>query len=243
MKVENKRKRRIIKFLNGKAFYAVLAVSMIAVGVAAWSGIQGFKNMNESTKENNSSSELSLPSISFENTASWVDPPTVKPPAESLPQIESEPAEPSTPQDSEQASAAVATFFIYPVLGDVIKDFSDTELQFSVTMQDMRLHKAIDIAADAGTPILASGSGVVQKVYKDTLLGTCVEIDHGNGIVARYCGLNEKPCVNEGDEVDSSTRLGDVGVIPCESVEQRHLHLEFFKDGNAVSPLKYIKVE
>lgn len=247
MKIKNKSHSKIIKFLNGRAFYAVLCVCLIAVGVAAWSGVEGFKRLNESnSSENNSltgqvesgndvlmsepstvsksdiSGDISIPNNDEDDTLSKHK--------SSLP----------TDFEAQQTAAPVAAYFVSPVLGEVIKDFSDTELQYSMTMDDMRLHKALDIAADAGTPVVAAGEGVVKAIFKDAMLGTVVEIDHGNGITVRYCGLNALPGVQVGDTVDSATRLGSIDVIPIESVEQRHLHLEFYKDGKAVSPSDYI---
>lgn len=247
MKFKNKSSSKVIRFLNGKAFYAVLCVCLIAVGVAAWSGIEGFKRLNESggSESNSLTGQVESDGDILTSRPSAVSKPEASG-NESTPQ-DDEADTPSDrdselPTDSEahQTAAPVAAYFVSPVLGEVIKGFSDTELQYSMTMHDMRLHKGLDIAADAGTPVVAAGEGVVKAIINDPMLGTVVEIDHGNGITVRYCGLNAKPSVSVGSTVDSSTRLGSVDVIPIESVEQRHLHLEFYKDGKAVSPSDYI---
>ncbi len=239
MKVKNKSKSKIIRFLNGRAFYAVLCLCFIALGVAAWSGLEGMKIMNaerddNSTSSLNSSSEVDVLQIGTPSSALTSE-------EDNSNNIESEteaviPSEPVT----EEVAAPVATFFVNPVLGKVIKGFSDTELQYSLTMCDMRLHKAVDLEANEGTPVIAAGEGTIVDVYTDAMLGSVVEIDHGNGIVAKYCGLNEEPFVKKGDTVDSSKQIGTVGIIPSESVEQRHIHIEFFKNGKAVSPMNYI---
>ena len=247
MKFKNKSSSKVIKFLNGKAFYAVLCVCLIAIGVAAWSGIEGYKRLNESigsesnslTGKVESGSDVltSIPSITSKPDTSG----TVSMPQNDEADTQSDhESEIPTNSEAQQTAAPVAAYFVSPVLGEVVKGFSDTELQYSVTMDDMRLHKALDIAADLGTPVVAAGEGVVKSIFKDAMLGTVVEIDHGNGITVRYCGLNSLPVVKVGDFVDSSTRLGSIDVIPIESVEQRHLHLEFYKDGKAVSPSDYI---
>ena len=243
MKTTNKHSKKIIKFLNGRAFYVVLCLCFLAIGVATWSGVEGFKN-SQNNKENQSqssdtakapSSPSILPEISDKNdTASRNETAELPDDAVSSELTESE------PEKTEQTAAPVATVFINPVLGEVIKNYSETELQYSMTMKDMRLHKAVDIAADMGTPVVASGEGVVTEVVTDPMYGVTVVIDHGNGITAKYCGLKKAPFVSKGDTVDSSTQLGVVDVIPCESVEPRHLHLEFFKDGKSVSPMNYI---
>ena len=246
MKVENNKDSKIIKFLNGKTFYVVMAICFIAVGVAAWAGLQGLKEADKNTPSG----------ISSGSTANK----TPSSPLPSIPEItEKEEPVPSTSDkdkndnddkdkdkenisepESEAAGGTVAAFFIKPILGNTLKGYSDTELQYSMTYGDMRLHKALDIAAEAGTPVTSAGNGKVTAVFLDPLLGSVVEIDHGNGITAKYCGLNKVPSVKVGDTVDSSTQLGTIDVIPCESVEKRHLHLEFYLNGKPVSPADYI---
>ncbi len=242
MKVKNNKGNKIIKFLNGKGFYIMLCVCFLAVGIATWTGIEGMKQINlaeQSSDSNTADSDFNLtlqipskPESSIENVSSE---------SQNKSDTASSTDTESTDTDkTEETAAPVANFFIKPVLGDVIKDFSDTELQFSLTMQDMRLHLGIDIAADQAAPVVACGEGTVTAVYTDSMYGTVVEIDHGNGITAKYCGLNAMPTVKVGQTVDSGTQIGGIDTVPFESVEPRHLHLEFFKDGKAVSPLKYI---
>ncbi len=250
MKVQNNQKKRIIKFLNGKAFYVVLCLCFVALGLAGWAGFEGMKRIENNGPDNtqssvqNSTDRSPLPSEPIETGKNDTS-------SEKTDKLESVLQKPdsSSEQDdtsdqdreqSTQTAAPVATFFVNPVLGEVIKGFSATELQYSMTMKDMRLHKGVDIAADMGTPVIAAGEGIVADVCSDPMLGTVVTVDHGNGITVKYCGLNAQPSVKKGDTVDSSKQLGTVDVIPSESVEQRHLHLEFYKDGKAVSPMDYI---
>ncbi len=241
MKYKNKSQSRLIKFLNGKAFYVVAGICFVAIGVAAWTGVE---SLNRSDGENKDKTSSSINSSESNNQIMEALPPSdIDIPSESdneqSGESEIEAIVPDLPE-TEETAAPVAGFFINPVMGEIIKDFSDTELQYSMTLCDMRLHKGVDISADEGIPVVAAGAGVVKSVGLDSMLGTVVEIDHGNGITAKYCGLNDQPAVKVGDEVDSSKQIGVIGVIPSESVEQRHLHLEFFKDGKAVSPAKYL---
>lgn len=241
MKVENNKDSRIIKFLNGKMFYVVLCACFIAVGVAAWAGLNGLKsNITDTSSKtpSNLSSDRSptaeLPS--FPQIIEKED--TVSNPDKNENATQDTPSKKPEPE-IETTDTPVAAFFIKPVLGETLKGFSDTELQYSMTYGDLRLHKALDIAAEAGTPVTAAGNGKVTAIYNDPLLGSTVEIDHGNKITVKYCGLNKVPTVKVGDTVDSSTQLGTIDIVPCESVEKRHLHLEFFINEKAVSPLEY----
>lgn len=245
--MSNNKNSKVIKFLNGKAFYIVLCLCFLGVGVAAWAGIEGMK-LAESDYNSSGSLTAEIPdsgmnSGSIEGLISI--PETVEPDIFDTPSVDSntsdtpDSSDVTTSQPTEPVDSAVAAFFVRPVVGETLKDFSDLELQYSMTYGDMRLHKALDIAAAAGTPVIACGNGKVTDVYTDALWGTVVEIDHGNNITVKYCGLNGSPSVKKGDVVDSSRQIGAVDVIPCESVEPRHLHLEFYFDGKAVSPSKY----
>ena len=247
MKVENNRKSKIIKFLNGKAFYVVLCLCFIALGMAGWAGFEGVKRLENGKGNTQSISQISDSTQTESKTTDTVQNNTESKPLDKTEDVASkddstvsENKNSAEQEQSTQTAAPVATYFVNPVLGEIMKGFSITELQYSMTMKDMRLHKGVDIAADMGTPVIAAGEGIVTDVYKDAMLGTVVAIDHGNGITVKYCGLNALPSVKKGDVVDSSKQIGMVDVIPCESVEQRHLHLEFYKDGVAVSPTDYI---
>lgn len=243
MKNKNKSGKNVINFLNGKGFYAVMCICFIAIGVAAWSGMEGLKN-----KRGKNSTASLPPVVSNQGTDTAKVPSAPEKTDEQMPTPSADiPKKSESKTDTvekgsaEEAVSPAATYFISPVLGDIIKGFSDSELQYSMTYKDMRLHKGVDIAADVGAPVTAAGDGTVIAVYKDVFEGSVVEIDHGNNIIVRYCGLNAMPCVKEGDKVDSSTQIGTVDNIPGESVEAHHLHIEFIKNGKFVSPEDYIK--
>lgn len=236
MKYKNKTRDKFIKFLNGKAFYVVLCICFMGVGVAAWSGVQSLKAVDELRKPSPNITENQSPTT--EDTTSETEPEVPENKEENKGTETKKP--PKNQDEKAEETGAEAEFFVSPVVGKILKDYSDTELQFSMTYGDMRLHKGIDIAAAVGTPVTAAGNGKVTAVENDAFYGTVVEIDHGNGIIVRYSGLNATPTVKVGDIVDSSVQIGTVDVVPCESVEERHLHLEFLLNGKHQSPLKYI---
>ena len=130
-----------------------------------------------------------------------------------------------------------APFFTMPITGEILKDYDEQELQYSQTFKDWRLHLGVDIAAQKGDTVFACAQGTVEDIYEDPVLGTVVAIDHGDGLIAFYCGLNAKPTVQIGDSVESGSQIGVIDILPGESVEQAHLHLEMEKDGSPVSPL------
>lgn len=235
------------RFFSGKGFYMVLAACLIAVGAAAWTAISSLSPPPADTGEADISS-----AASYGNTAATSEPAdgladvgqTVSDVSDTRSQAasSSQPAA-SSGSDTAEAAAPVANFFVMPVTGDIIKVFSDTELQYSETYRDMRLHTGVDIAADTGTKVKAAGDGTVTDVYMDPLWGSTVVIDHGNGVVAYYAGLNNTPTVSEGEVVAPGTQLGDVGQIPCEAADEPHLHLSIKQNDQWVSPLALMGME
>lgn len=128
--------------------------------------------------------------------------------------------------------------FALPMGTDIIKDYSGGEMVFSKTMGDWRVHNGIDFSGSAGNEVVAVADGKITKVYDDSFLGTVVEIDHGNGMTVRYCGMKSGSCLSEGSDVEMREKIGSLGHIPVEIGEEDHLHLEILIDGEYVDPLK-----
>ena len=118
----------------------------------------------------------------------------------------------------------------------------NSPLQYSATFNDLRIHLGVDITAETGSEVLASGDGTVTKIYSDALLGKIIEIDHGNGITLKYCGLSDT-AVSEGDYVTIGDKIATLGSVPGESADTPHLHLEAYKNGKIASPLKALNLE
>ena len=128
--------------------------------------------------------------------------------------------------------------FAMPMGTDIIKDYSGGEMVFSKTMGDWRVHNGVDFSGSAGNEVVAVADGKITKVYDDGFWGTVVEIDHGNGMTARYCGMKKGSCLAQGDEVKMRDKIGSLGHIPVEIGEEDHLHFEVLIDGESVDPLK-----
>ena len=129
-----------------------------------------------------------------------------------------------------------------PVVGEIIKNHSDTELQYSATYGDMRLHTGIDIACKNGTFVSSCAAGTVTDIIEDSVLGNCVVIDHGNSITVKYASLEDIK-VKKGDKVNIGDIIGSVGTIPSECSDETHLHIEVTKDGKPADPLKTFGLE
>ena len=217
------------KAFSSKGFYLAVAISLLAIGGAIWSvwtSIEG--NTAEIKEEEYSSYYWENSDLSSETEVG----------GEANEPYDAPSSNEETP--SSQESSPVATSFAMPLSGDIAKSFSDTELKFSNTYKDMRYHEGIDINCDKGSSVKACGSGTVVAVINDSLLGVYIEIDHGNGIVSRYCGLNKNVLVSEGDIVSLGEKLGITDIVPCECVDAPHLHFEVFKDSKSVDPLSIV---
>lgn len=217
-------KNRIFDFFKGRGFYLVLAFCLVATGVAAWTAWAGMNTPDVAESQKNSSNVSSLTETTDQVQHN----------------VESEPYESETESDYDEPDTitepVVAENFVYPLSGSVLKVFSNDELTYSATFDDLRLHIGLDLECEPGSAVGACGNGTVVAVIDDAMLGKYVEIDHGNGIVARYCGLSDKVSVVEGNIVSAGTKLGLIGDIPSECKDECHLHLEFYKDEIPVNP-------
>jgi len=122
-------------------------------------------------------------------------------------------------QDPFQAIAPTATFaqfnagdnMNWPVVGEVVMDFSVDRLVFDVTLNQWRTNDNIAIAADRGTTVRAAAAGRVIETGNTRQFGQTVVIDHGNGWITTYSQLDEDVAVNVGDIVNLGQIIGTIG--------------------------------
>ncbi len=101
------------------------------------------------------------------------------------------------------------------------------------------MHKGIDLGSDRGTPIFATGDGVIEKSVQGMSrsgYGQEVLIDHEFGYKTRYGHLSKR-YVQRGDTVKRGQIIGEVGSTGG-SVGP-HLHYEVIYHGNVVNPINY----
>lgn len=98
--------------------------------------------------------------------------------------------------------------FIEPVNGRISGYFGGQRI---MNGKKMNPHSGTDIAAPIGTPIKASGDGVVTLTAPDTFYsGNVVVIDHGHGLQTIYAHMN-KIYVKQGQTVKQGEFIGEVG--------------------------------
>ncbi len=99
-------------------------------------------------------------------------------------------------------------------------------------------HPGIDITAPLGSKILPLKKGKVRLVANTQVgYGRWVEIDHGDGVRSLYAHMG-KIQVEEGDEVNTDTALGEVGLTG--RTTGPHVHLEVFKGESRINPRVYL---
>src|SRR3569623_2203291 len=86
-----------------------------------------------------------------------------------------------------------------------------------------RMHKGLDLAVPAGTPVLAPADGVVEKASWFSSYGNFIEIAHGGNMEPRYGHLSGYNVV-EGQQVHYGDVIGYVGSTGRSTGP--HLHYE-----------------
>ncbi|WP_254434750.1 M23 family metallopeptidase [Magnetospirillum sp. UT-4] len=99
------------------------------------------------------------------------------------------------------------------------------------------VHEGIDLGASTGTPVYATGEGVVTLAGPWDRYGNTVEIAHGAGIVSRYAHLSRIK-VRDGQRVTRSTVIGLVGNTGRSTGP--HLHYEVRVSDAPKDPVKFI---
>ncbi len=100
-----------------------------------------------------------------------------------------------------------------------------------------KFHKGMDFSAKSGTPIYATGDGLVKKAdAKVSGFGNHIEINHGYGYLTLYAHLS-KYKVKAGQKVKRGDIIGYVGSTGRS--EAPHLHYEVHKNGEVVNPLNF----
>jgi murein DD-endopeptidase MepM/ murein hydrolase activator NlpD len=89
-------------------------------------------------------------------------------------------------------------------------------------------HEGLDIPAQAGSPILATGNGKVTYAGYAPGYGNLVEIDHGQGYATRY-GHAQTLLVKTGDTVKQSQIIATVGSTGRSTGPHLHFEVSFNK--------------
>lgn len=120
----------------------------------------------------------------------------------------------------------------YPITG-ISKITSQFGFRVNPVLSKPDFHNALDIAAPAGTPILAVADGVVTRSAQDKSLGNFIKIQHANGFSTVY-GHCSKLIAKEGMHI----RAGEVIALVGSTGDSTgpHVHFGAVKDGLYFNP-------
>lgn len=236
-----KKKNLIEKLSSGKGFYITAAVSLAlivaAIGFVYSSSLKLIEDLDVPTTVKESVNEQ------VQKNKKDVSDPRQSTAATTR---ESETTNQSTTQKNSVTESTTATTsgtvnasYIYPFGEKIGKEFSLSAV-YDETMEDWRVHPAIDFLGEKGSDVVSIGDGKVTKVISDTSMGYIIEVDYGD-FTARYCGIEQGTAVGIDDTVKKGQLIGKLGDIPCESAQESHLHFETIKNGEAIDPLKALK--
>jgi murein DD-endopeptidase MepM/ murein hydrolase activator NlpD len=117
-----------------------------------------------------------------------------------------------------------------PVNGRTTSPFGE---RFHPILGYMRFHKGVDLAAAAGTPIVAAADGRVLSAGWAGGYGRAVVIAHAGGVETRY-GHMSRIAAYSGETVHRGEVIGYVGSSGLSTGP--HLHFEVTRNGRPVNP-------
>ncbi len=101
----------------------------------------------------------------------------------------------------------------------------------------VKMHTGVDWATSYGTPIFASGNGVIEKVGPEGGYGKYIRIKHANGYETAYGHMS---AFAKGMEIGKKVRQGQViGFVGSSGLSTGpHVHYEILVNGRFVDPMR-----
>jgi murein DD-endopeptidase MepM/ murein hydrolase activator NlpD len=120
---------------------------------------------------------------------------------------------------------------------DVVRVTSGFGMRKHPILGYSKMHKGVDFAASTGTPILASGGGVVEFAGKKGGYGNFIRLRHNGQYETAYAHLSRfAKGLSKGDKVKQGQVIGYVGSTG--RATGPHLHYEVIVGGKNMNPMK-----
>jgi murein DD-endopeptidase MepM/ murein hydrolase activator NlpD len=126
---------------------------------------------------------------------------------------------------------AAATPSIWPVAGWLTSSYGNRRDPFT---HEGDFHPGLDISADYGQPVLATGDATVAAAGVNGAYGNMVTLDHGFGIVTKYGHLSRLGVMGD-QRVKRGDVIGYVGSTGRSTGS--HLHYEIWMNGRLTNPM------
>ena len=128
---------------------------------------------------------------------------------------------------------------IMPIRKNQCRIVSGFGMRYHPILHYRRMHTGIDLTAQQGTPVYATGDGTVTVAGRGANLGgygVCIVINHGYGFQTLYAHLSDVK-VRQGQRVKRGELIGNVGRTGL--AQGYHLHYEVIQNGNKVNPVYF----
>ena len=123
-----------------------------------------------------------------------------------------------------------------PVRGDDVRLTSGFGERYHPLLNIRKMHTGVDWATAQGTPVLASGNGVIEEATHKGYYGNYIRIRHANGYHTAYGHMHHFASgVEPGVKVRQGQVIGYVGTTGLSSGP--HLHFEVLVNNRFVDPM------
>ena len=195
--------------IYGKGYYIALVLCAAAIGITSYAF---YRNAGEEIQ----------PSDAVAASAPLTEPGEDVAVIATVPKGQLPAAQPTQPSEAAPKKTLQTTS---PVEGKEVFGYAMETLSYNQTTRDWRTHNGVDIAAEAGTEVVAAADGEVYTTYEDDAMGYTVVIRHEGGYTTRYSSLGEDIRVQAGDWVSMGDVIGTVGSTALvETVLGPHVH-------------------
>ncbi|RMD93488.1 MAG: LysM peptidoglycan-binding domain-containing protein [Alphaproteobacteria bacterium] len=222
------------KVVRGETAYSIARLYGVSVrALAEWNGLDADMTVREgqillipvpAEKAATAVSEAKQADVTPPGAGSPTPvPPSAKKP---LPEDDTKATEKTAPPPpetmAEERTQTSTSRFVMPVQGAIIRPYKKG------------VNEGIDIAAAAGTPVKAAGSGVVAAITRDTDQVPILVIRHSGNLLTVYANIDDI-AVKKGDRVNRGQVIAKV-----RAGDPAFLHFEVREGFDSVDPVDYL---
>lgn len=227
------RTQKITDFFRKNVNYFIFLLCLTVVAAVSVALIVNANKNKNPVIDTGNDNQATLPDEPKDPASEQPDEPVVNP---------DEPKDPSAEDPDDPVSNVI--IFDMPVNGTIIKDYVGASVVYNSTLNKYTGHKAIDFGAEEGASVKACYGGTVKEITESKLTGITIVIDHGNGLLSYYNGVEVKEGLEAGATVNKGDEIGYVSLNNrTEYKDGAHLHFEVTENGVKVDPDKYLLAE